>query len=70
MSIIQIEKGLLVGYNGHKLSPTTLLAQLNESGGKHGIDRIDVVENLLVGMKSRGQGVREYRRHHLGSCMP
>jgi len=51
---IQIEKGLPVGCNGTKLSPATLLAQLNETGGKHGIGRIDMVENRLVGMKSRG----------------
>jgi argininosuccinate synthase len=51
---IQIEKGLPVGYNGNKLSPATLLEQLNELGGKHGVGRIDMVENRLVGMKSRG----------------
>lgn len=51
---IQIEKGLPVGYNGNKLSPATLLEELNELGGKHGIGRIDMVENRLVGMKSRG----------------
>jgi argininosuccinate synthase len=51
---IQIEKGLPVGCNGKELSPATLLALLNEIGGKHGIGRIDMVENRLVGMKSRG----------------
>lgn len=51
---IQIEKGLPVGFNGNKLSPATLLADLNELGGKHGVGRIDMVENRLVGMKSRG----------------
>jgi argininosuccinate synthase len=51
---IQIEKGLPVGYNGNELSPATLLEQLNELGGKHGVGRIDMVENRLVGMKSRG----------------
>ncbi|KAG0571101.1 hypothetical protein KC19_6G211500 [Ceratodon purpureus] len=51
---IQIEKGLPVGYNGNKLSPVTLLEQLNEVGGKHGVGRIDMIENRLVGMKSRG----------------
>nr|PNR43432.1 hypothetical protein PHYPA_015813 [Physcomitrium patens] len=51
---IQIEKGLPVGYNGNKLSPAILLEELNELGGKHGIGRIDMVENRLVGMKSRG----------------
>ncbi|RYR14595.1 hypothetical protein Ahy_B04g071220 [Arachis hypogaea] len=51
---IGIESGLPVSVNGKKLSPSTLLAELNEIGGKHGIGRIDMVENRLVGMKSRG----------------
>ena len=51
---IQIEKGLPVGYNGKSLSPATLLEELNEVGGRHGVGRIDMVENRLVGMKSRG----------------
>lgn len=40
--------------NGQLLSPATLLAELNEIGGRHGVGRIDMVENRLVGMKSRG----------------
>ncbi len=40
--------------NGESLSPAALLAKLNELGGKHGIGRIDLVENRYVGMKSRG----------------
>jgi argininosuccinate synthase len=40
--------------NGEPLSPATLLAKLNEVGGKHGIGRLDLVENRYVGMKSRG----------------
>jgi argininosuccinate synthase len=40
--------------NGKKLSPARLLAQLNALGAKHGIGRIDIVENRYVGMKSRG----------------
>ena len=40
--------------NGETLSPANLLAKLNELGGKHGIGRIDLVENRYVGMKSRG----------------
>ncbi|MED6135573.1 hypothetical protein PIB30_047776 [Stylosanthes scabra] len=51
---IGIESGLPVSVNGKKLSPATLLSELNEIGGKHGIGRIDMVENRLVGMKSRG----------------
>ncbi|KAF2286238.1 hypothetical protein GH714_012228 [Hevea brasiliensis] len=51
---IGIESGLPVSVNGNKLSPASLLSQLNEIGGRHGIGRIDMVENRLVGMKSRG----------------
>ncbi|MEW6684404.1 MAG: argininosuccinate synthase [Nitrospirota bacterium] len=43
-----------VALNGHKLSPARLLASLNEIGGRHGIGRVDLVENRYVGMKSRG----------------
>ncbi|KAJ1380464.1 Rossmann-like alpha/beta/alpha sandwich fold [Sesbania bispinosa] len=51
---IGIESGLPVSVNGKRLSPASLLAELNEIGGRHGIGRIDMVENRLVGMKSRG----------------
>ncbi|KAH0941818.1 hypothetical protein HID58_001455 [Brassica napus] len=51
---IGIESGLPVSFNGKALSPATLLSELNAIGGKHGIGRIDMVENRLVGMKSRG----------------
>ncbi|KAG5056806.1 hypothetical protein JHK82_011807 [Glycine max] len=51
---IGIESGLPVSVNGRRLSPASLLAELNEIGGKHGIGRVDMVENRLVGMKSRG----------------
>ena len=40
--------------NGRKLSPANLLARVNDLGAKHGIGRVDVVENRYVGMKSRG----------------
>ncbi len=43
-----------VAVDGKKLSPATLLTRLNELGGKHGIGRLDLVENRFVGMKSRG----------------
>ncbi|XP_030939187.1 argininosuccinate synthase, chloroplastic isoform X2 [Quercus lobata] len=51
---IGIESGLPVSVNGKVLSPASLLTELNEIGGKHGIGRIDMVENRLVGMKSHG----------------
>ncbi len=53
---IEIEylNGDPVALNGDKLSPATMLRRLNELGGKHGIGRIDIVENRFVGMKSRG----------------
>ncbi|KAL9326605.1 hypothetical protein ACSQ67_007250 [Phaseolus vulgaris] len=51
---IGIESGLPVSVNGKRLSPASLLAELNEIGGRHGIGRVDMVENRLVGMKSRG----------------
>jgi argininosuccinate synthase len=47
-------RGDPVAVNGHALSPAKLLAKLNETGAKHGIGRIDLVENRYVGMKSRG----------------
>jgi argininosuccinate synthase len=43
-----------VAVNGKKLSPTSLLHQLNEIGARHGVGRVDLVENRYVGMKSRG----------------
>jgi argininosuccinate synthase len=51
---IGFEKGDAVSVNGEKLSPASLLTKLNELGGKHGIGRLDLVENRFVGMKSRG----------------
>ncbi|HEX8048312.1 argininosuccinate synthase [Rhizobium sp.] len=51
---IGFEKGDAVSLNGVDLSPATLLTRLNELGGKHGVGRIDLVENRFVGMKSRG----------------
>ena len=47
-------KGDVVAINGVKMSPATVLTKLNEIGGKHGIGRLDKVENRYVGMKSRG----------------
>ena len=47
-------KGDVVAIDGKKLSPANVLAALNAIGGKHGIGRLDMVENRYVGMKSRG----------------
>ncbi len=47
-------KGNCVAVNGQKLSPAGVLKTLNKLGGKHGIGRVDLVENRFVGMKSRG----------------
>ncbi|MBE1236532.1 argininosuccinate synthase [Phaeovibrio sulfidiphilus] len=51
---IDFEKGDPVAVNGERLSPARLLERLNEIGGRHGIGRLDLVENRFVGMKSRG----------------
>ncbi|CDO36932.1 MULTISPECIES: argininosuccinate synthase [Novosphingobium] len=51
---IDFEKGDGIALNGVAMSPATLLTQLNELGRKHGIGRLDLVENRFVGMKSRG----------------
>ena len=51
---IDFERGDPVAVNGEGLSPAALLQRLNELGGKHGIGRVDLVENRYVGMKSRG----------------
>ena len=47
-------RGDIVAVNGRKLSPANVLATLNRLGGKHGVGRLDIVENRYVGMKSRG----------------
>ncbi len=52
--MLEFEYGLPVALNGKKLSPVELLNKLNKIGAKHGIGRIDLVENRLVGMKSHG----------------
>ena len=51
---IQFKSGDPVAINGKAMSPATLLTELNRLGGKHGIGRLDLVENRFVGMKSRG----------------
>jgi argininosuccinate synthase len=52
--VLSFESGDPVALNGNKLSPANLLEQLNIIGGKHGVGRVDLVENRYVGMKSRG----------------
>jgi argininosuccinate synthase len=52
--IIGFNKGLPVSIDGEQLDPVSLFVQLNEIGAKHGIGRVDMVENRLVGIKSRG----------------
>ncbi|MGL4391998.1 MAG: argininosuccinate synthase [Fusobacteriaceae bacterium] len=51
---INFEKGIPVALNGQKLDGIELIKKLNEIGGKHGVGVLDMVENRLVGMKSRG----------------
>jgi argininosuccinate synthase len=51
---IYFAQGDPVAVDGEALSPAALLSRLNELGGKHGIGRLDLVENRFVGMKSRG----------------
>ncbi len=48
------EKGDIVAINGKRLTPAKVLTELNRLGGKHGVGRLDLVENRYVGMKSRG----------------
>jgi argininosuccinate synthase len=51
---LDFEKGNAVAINGKELSPLGVMKALNKLGGKHGIGRVDMVENRYVGMKSRG----------------
>ncbi|MNR07480.1 Argininosuccinate synthase [compost metagenome] len=51
---VEFERGDIVALNGVRLKAHEVLAKLNELGGKHGIGRLDLVENRYVGMKSRG----------------
>src|SRR5579859_3818519 len=51
---VDFDKGDAVAIDGKKLSPAALLAELNALGRRHGIGRLDLVENRFVGMKSRG----------------
>ncbi len=51
---LEFKGGDIVALNGTPMTPAQILAKLNELGGKHGIGRLDLVENRYVGMKSRG----------------
>ncbi|MGM0575267.1 MAG: argininosuccinate synthase [Myxococcota bacterium] len=51
---ITFDKGVPVAVNGEALEPAALVRKLNEIGGRHGIGRVDLVENRYVGIKSRG----------------
>lgn len=52
--VVEIKNGEIVSVNGKEMSPYNCLATLNEIAAKHGVGRVDIVENRLVGMKSRG----------------
>lgn len=63
------EQGVPTALNGQKISPVALMETLNELGGKNGVGIVDMVENRLVGMKSRGVyetpgGTILYKAHH------
>ena len=51
---IDFEKGNAVAVDGQRLNPLEVMQALNKLGGKHGVGRLDLVENRFVGMKSRG----------------
>jgi argininosuccinate synthase len=66
---IDFEKGVPVAINGAGYDPVALIFKLNDIGGAHGVGRVDIVENRLVGMKSRGVyetpgGTILYEAHH------
>ncbi len=67
---ISFEKGVPTAVNGEKMSVLNIISKLNEIGGKNGIGIVDMVENRLVGMKSRGVyetpgGTIIYKAHEL-----
>ena len=51
---LSFEKGVPVALNGEKMKASDIITKLNELGGKHGVGIVDIVENRVVGMKSRG----------------
>jgi argininosuccinate synthase len=50
---VGFEKGVPVSVNGRKMKPLDLVTKLNQIAGKHGVGRVDMIENRLVGIKSR-----------------
>ncbi len=54
MVTVRFERGTPVAVNGEELDPVALVERLNALGGRHGVGRIDIVENRFLGMKSRG----------------
>ncbi|MCZ7586144.1 MAG: argininosuccinate synthase [Deltaproteobacteria bacterium] len=66
---LEFEGGVPVALDGERIGPVELLKRLNAIGGEHGVGRVDIVENRLVGMKSRGVyetpgGSILYAAHH------
>jgi argininosuccinate synthase len=51
---VDLEAGVPVGLNGKRMAPVAIVEELNRLGGKHGVGQVDLVENRLVGIKSRG----------------
>ncbi len=51
---VRFEQGTPVAVDGEELGPVELVTRLNELGGRHGVGRVDIVENRFLGMKSRG----------------
>jgi argininosuccinate synthase len=51
---IRFHRGVPVAVNGDELGPVALLERLNQIAGRHGVGRVDIVENRFLGMKSRG----------------
>ncbi|HLA42871.1 MAG TPA: argininosuccinate synthase [Aggregatilineales bacterium] len=75
--MIGFQEGIPVSLDGELLPPVDLFRQLNEMGAKHGVGRVDLVENRLVGMKSRGVyetpgGTIMYKAHQAleSICLP
>jgi argininosuccinate synthase len=52
--MVSFDKGVPISVNGEKLGPVALVEKLNKIAGAHGVGRVDLIENRLVGMKSRG----------------
>jgi argininosuccinate synthase len=51
---LEYRRGDIIAVNGKKMTPAQVLTKLNQIGGRHGVGRLDIVENRYVGMKSRG----------------